>query len=70
MTGTMKHSTGQLENPTNEFSNSISNAYDVASQGTGHSMYDRTLVDNDLDAWDSDEPTQTERQTLRKVWVP
>lgn len=30
-------------------------------------MYDSTLEDNDPNPWDSDEPTQTEKQTLRKV---
>ncbi|QDS78078.1 hypothetical protein FKW77_003679 [Venturia effusa] len=30
-------------------------------------MYDSTLVEDEPNAWNSDEPTQAERQTLRKV---
>lgn len=55
------------ENKANGKIDSISNAFDVSSQDTGQSMYDSTLVGEEPSTWDSDEPTQTERQTLRKV---
>lgn len=66
--GYQKHALPPAKNTLpNNFINSISTAYDVASERTEHSLYDSTLVDNDPDTWDSDEPTQAERQTLRKV---
>lgn len=48
---------------------SISNAFDLISQDTGQTMYESTgtLVGDEPNTWDSDEPTQAERQTLRKV---
>lgn len=55
------------EGKANRMVNSISNAFDVSSQDTGQSMYDSTLVEDEPSAGDSDEPTQTERQALRKV---